>query len=274
MNHKQSSMSGKVLENRLLIAEHFLITIAVSGLLQPPEPGQFVMLRLKGRIDPLLGRPFSVYSYDRQGDHCQIQILYRVVGKGTRLMSELKSGAVLEITGPHGHTFDIDPRIENVVLIAGGIGVAPIAYLASYYRKTMQNTQLNIVGYMGTKTADQLLGVEGFQEDCSCLNISTDDGTAGSQEMVTERFAKEASSYRADRSIVYACGPSAMLQRLSEIIKEYPIPCQVLLEQRMACGIGACLGCVVKVKSKEEMHPYVRVCTEGPVFNIRDIVWS
>jgi dihydroorotate dehydrogenase electron transfer subunit len=109
---------------------------------------------------------------------------------------------------------------------------------------------------------------------CSSVEISTDDGSSGYHGMVTESFARNVAAYRPDQSFIYACGPSSMLKRISEILCDYPIPCQVLLEQRMACGFGACLGCTVEVKGAEKMKRYVRVCTEGPVFNIHDVVWE
>jgi dihydroorotate dehydrogenase electron transfer subunit len=274
MNHKRLPLAGRVNANRRLISEHYLMTVTLSDFFPEPLPGQFIMVRLKEREEPFLGRPFSLYHYEHHGDRVSVQILYRVVGKGTRLLSELKRGGVLEIFGPHGHPFDIAPRADNVILISGGVGVAPISYLASYYKKNVNDTGVKILCYLGATTADHLLGLDSLREACSSVKISTDDGSVGYHGMITELFAHEQLSYRPDRSVIYACGPWSMLERLSEILRDHPVPCQVLLEQRMACGVGACLGCVTEKKAAAGENPYVRVCKEGPVFNIEDIIWK
>jgi dihydroorotate dehydrogenase electron transfer subunit len=273
MNRNGSLLTGKVTVNRLLISEYYLMTVRLSDFFPEPMPGQFIMVRMKGREEPFLGRPFSFYHYEVHGNKVSIQILYRVVGKGTRLLSQLKRGAVLEIFGPHGHPFDTDAHADHVILISGGVGVAPISYLASYYKKNIDDAGVKMLCYVGAKTADHLLGLDRLRETCTSVNVTTDDGSAGYHGMVTELFAHVWPSYSQDRSIIYACGPKPMLKRLSEILRDHPISCQVLLEQRMACGIGACLGCTVEVKGAGE-NPYVCVCKEGPVFNIKDIVWK
>ena len=274
MNRNKFFIDGKIAVNRRLVNEHYLMTVVVSDNFPKPLPGQFIMVRLKGRHEPFLSRPFSIYHYNHEDDKVYIQILYRVVGKGTRILSELKRGTILEISGIHGRPFDILSHASNVILIAGGVGVAPISYLASHYKDNIHNTDMRLSCYLGAKSAKQLLGVETLKMSCSFVEISTDDGSSGYHGMVTESFARNVAAYRPDQSFIYACGPSSMLKRISEILSDHPIPCQVLLEQRMACGFGACLGCTVEVKGAEEMKRYVRVCTEGPVFNIHDVVWE
>lgn len=274
MNHNILPITGKVAANRRLGSDYYLMTVVLSDFFQEPLPGQFIMVRIKGRGEPFLGRPFSLYNYEYKGDEVFIQILYQVVGKGTHVISKLRRGEVLEIFGPQGNSFVIDLHAENVILISGGVGVAPISYLASYYKKSISSTKVKIICYHGTKTADHLSGLDCLREACSTVKISTDDGSSGYQGMITELFVKEFTSYNPDRSIVYACGPLPMLKRIYGILGEYPIPCQVLLEQRMACAVGACLGCVTEIKTASGENTYVRVCKEGPVFNIEDIVWD
>jgi dihydroorotate dehydrogenase electron transfer subunit len=128
-----------------------------------------------------------------------------------------------------------------------------------------------MVCYTGATTSAQLLGMDRLKETCASVHISTDDGSAGYRGLVTELFGREVSSYKPDESIVYACGPAPMLNNLSEIIKEHSITCQVLLEQRMACGVGACLGCVVGLKNTAGESQYARVCADGPVFDIQNV---
>jgi dihydroorotate dehydrogenase electron transfer subunit len=275
MNRNKFLIDGKITVNRRLVDEHYLMTVIISDSFPKPLPGQFIMVRLKGRHEPFLSRPFSIYQYNQHDDKVFVQILYRVAGKGTRILSELKRGAILEISGPHGHPFDILPHASNVILIAGGVGVAPISYLASHYKDTIRNnTDIKLTCYLGAKSAKHLLGVETLKMSCSSVEISTDDGSSGYHGMVTESFARTVAAYRSDQSLIFACGPASMLKRISEILLDYPIPCQVLLEQRMACGFGACLGCTVEVRGAGEMKQYVRVCTEGPVFNIHDVIWE
>jgi dihydroorotate dehydrogenase electron transfer subunit len=266
--------SCKVTVNRQLIDDHYVMTIALTHPIAKPLPGQFVMVMLKGRGGTLLGRPFSIYHYDDQGNNVTIDILYRTVGKGTRLMSKFREGDTLDIFGPHGKAFDIYPKANHVILIAGGVGVAPIAYLASHYKNNAHGADVKLSCYLGSKTANQLLGLDHLEKICSSINISTDDGSAGYHGMITEQFSHDATSFSPDQSVIYACGPTAMLKRLSEIVTKCSLTCQILLEQRMACGVGACLGCAVEVKKPGKINQYVRVCKDGPVFDIQDVNWD
>jgi len=274
MNHSRLPVPGKVVSNRKLINNHYLMTVNLPESIVNPLPGQFIMVMLNRRGEFFLGRPFSIYNYNRRRNKATIDILYQVVGRGTRLMAELERGDTLGIFGPHGKSFDMFPHARNVILIAGGMGVAPISCLASYYKKNMKSFNGNIICYSGARTSDHLLGMDRLKATCSSVHISTDDGSVGYRGAVTELFAGELPGYEPDQCVLYACGPSPMLKRLSEILKGHAIPCQVLLEQRMACGVGACLGCVVEVKKAGEESQYARVCVDGPVFDIQNINWN
>jgi dihydroorotate dehydrogenase electron transfer subunit len=275
MNHKHLPVSGKITVNKRLSNEHYLMTVALSEPLARPLPGQFVMLFLNQRREVFLGRPFSVYGVEetRQGK-MSIQILYRTVGKGTHLMSELKKGDTVTIFGPHGKAFEVHPTVRRIVLLSGGVGIAPISYLFSHYDKDWRDSGIDVTGYFGAKTANHLLDIKRFTSSNTVLHISTDDGSAGYHGTITELFARDLSAYSPDESMIYACGPTPMLKTLANVLQEHSIPCQVLLEQRMACGIGACLGCVVELKAEEGHNPYARVCKDGPVFNLKDIAWK
>ncbi len=274
MNRNRLPVPGKVVSNRQLIKNHYLMTVHLSEPIVNPLPGQFIMVMLNRREDAFLGRPFSVYAYNRRGNKAIVDILYRVVGRGTRVMAGLERGDSLDIFGPHGKPFDLFPDKRQVILIAGGMGVAPISCLASYYKKNIKRFNGNMICYSGARMSDHLLGIDRLKATCSSVHISTDDGSEGFCGAVTELFAGELPGYVPDQCVVYACGPSSMLKRLSEILKGYSIPCQVLMEQRMACGIGACLGCVVEVIHADEESQYARVCVDGPVFDIRNINWN
>ena len=276
MEHKQSIISGEVVVNREVARDHFLMSLTVPDNLQVALPGQFIMVRVKDMGTPFLARPFSIYSTYSFENNTILEILYRVAGKGTLKFSHLKRGDKLDILGPLGNGFDVPPDCNEITLVAGGIGVAPLSFLAEYYGKRSTGSVKNrkVICYIGARTSEGLIGIEKLKEVCSRVIISTDDGSEGHHGYVTDLFKKDINLYRRDGSMVYSCGPYPMMKRLAEILEDYPIPCQVSIEERMACGVGACLGCAVKVKSREGHPRYMRVCTDGPVFNIEEIIWD
>jgi dihydroorotate dehydrogenase electron transfer subunit len=267
-------MSGIIVKNEQISTGHFLLSVKLPESFNTPMPGQFVMLRERGRIDPLLGRPFGVYHFERSDNEATVEILYKVVGKGTLLLSRLREGDFVEVLGPYGRPFDVYPEAGRVVFICGGIGVAPITYLASHYRRLTEARGVELVCYYGASKAENLVGKEKIKDVCSEVLISTDDGSAGYKGLVTDKFAEDVSSYEPGTLKVYACGPRPMFKQLSELLAGHPAPCQVLMEERMACGVGACLGCTVLLKDVEGIGAHARACIDGPVFDIRDICWG
>ncbi len=272
MLHINSMMSGKIIFNREIVKDHFLMSLKVSST-EPPfkeaSPGQFVMLRVKGRKFPFLGRPFSIYSIYQDDGGFTVEFLYRVVGKGTHVISRLKPDEEMYVLGPLGRGFDIFPDRSCVILVAGGIGIAPISFLGGHYRRCAADKPLKTICYAGAQSANLLIGLDKMEEICSDVKISTDDGSRGYHGLVTDLFKDDLNSYSYSDSIIYACGPPAMLKGLADILKDQSIPCQVSVEERMACGVGACLGCAISIKSE-----YKRVCKDGPVFDIREIDWE
>jgi len=267
-------MNGTVVKNKEICAGHFLLSVKLPESFKTPMPGQFVMTRERGRIDPLLGRPFGVYHFEKSESEATVEILYKVVGKGTLVLSRLREGDFVEVLGPYGRAFDVYPEAGRVVFICGGIGVAPITYLASHYRRITGARNVKLVCYYGASKAENLVGIEKIKDIMSEVHISTDDGSAGYKGLVTERFSKDISSYDPGSSKIYACGPRSMLKQLSELLAENSVSCQILMEERMACGVGACLGCTVLLKDVEGKGGHARACIDGPVFNIRDIHWG
>jgi len=264
-------MNGTVVKNNEICAGHFFLSIKLPASFKTPMPGQFVMTRERGRIDPLLGRPFSVYHFERSEDGATVAILYKVVGKGTLLLSRLGEGDFLEVMGPYGRAFDIYPEVGRIVFICGGIGVAPITYLASHCRGQSGTRNVDLTCYYGASKAENLVGIEKIKEICSDVFVSTDDGSAGYEGPVTKKFAEDVSSYEPGTTKIYACGPRPMFEQLSDLVAGTPLSCQILIEERMACGLGACLGCTVLLRDNEGQVTHARACMEGPVFNIRDI---
>jgi len=267
-------MLGRIIRNTKIIDGHFFLTIKLPESFQTPMPGQFVMVREKGRLDPLLGRPFSVYTFERIDNKVIIEILYKVVGKETTLLSNLKKGVLLEIYGPYGSTFNVNTNLKKVVLLCGGIGIAPLTFLASHYRSHKDAGDIELICYLGATGAAKLLGVARIKALCPDVFISTDDGSMGYHGSVTDIFSRDIASYDSKDASIYACGPRLMLKRLSEMLSIHLLPCQVSLEERMACGVGACLGCSVETQDREGRSVYKRVCKDGPVFDIHDIIWN
>jgi len=227
-------------------------------------PGQFVMLRILDTTDPLLRRAFSICSLIKPN---VIQIMYRVVGKGTRLMKDMKEEETLELLGPLGNGFQGPERGKKAVLVSGGIGVAPLFFLAS----RLKPHDLKFIAGYGSKEDVVPPGLLGLEE--GSVLFATEDGSCGYHGLVTELFEAELNKTLSRQLQVYCCGPWEMLKKLAHICYEYDLDCQVSLESAMACGVGACQGCAVKA-SASYPPDYFHVCSHGPVFSSSDIDWE
>jgi dihydroorotate dehydrogenase electron transfer subunit len=264
---------GKVIFNREISPGYLIMSVSVPEGFEIPDPGQFVMIKFRDRLDPLLGRPLSVYAFERQRNGGVFEVLYRASGKGTNVMSKLHEGDDIELLGPLGTGYHMPSSISHVVLIAGGMGVAPITYLAYHYRRRISSF-LKITCYLGSKSSDNLLGLERLQDLCTEVIITTDDGSMGTCGFVTDAFCQDLEYYQKEDTFIYACGPKPMMKCLADYLGESAVSCQVSLEERMACGVGACLGCAVSLKNRMGNTYFGRVCKDGPVFNIRHINWD
>ncbi len=258
-----------VFSQRETVKGHFLMAVKAPASFRKAIPGQFIMARLEGGTTPFLSRPFSIYSMYSRGDDTFVEIFYKVVGEGTGAFSRLREGDALDILGPLGRGFDVPPSCRKIVLIAGGIGVAPLSFLAQRYGEGIRGTE--IICYLGAVSSETLAGLDRLEGICSAVEISTDDGRRGYHGPVTGLFKRDIDLYADDTTRIYSCGPRPMLRGLQELLNGRPGVCQVSLEERMACGIGACLGCVVRIRHEGEEGSLVRVCKEGPVFDIRDV---
>ncbi len=219
------------------------------------------MLSVDDSLDPLLKRPFSIHRRLKN----DFQILYRVAGKGTDILSRRISGDQLNVIGPLGNKFPRPEADAKVILIAGGIGIAPILNLTEALLKTKP------VLFYGARTKDELLCLDELKALGIDTRISTDDGSFGRKGFVTDilkKFLARDSSLSAKYRL-YACGPEPMLRALSVAAKKYKLKCFAALEQNMACGLGTSLGCTVNT-----VNGYKRVCKEGPVFPIDEIIWD
>ena len=266
---------GEILRNEEIAQDCFLMRVALHVSFIDPRPGQFVMLRVSGLAEPLLSRPFSVCSFERQNRSCSLDLFYHVIGRGTQILAGLLKGTQVEMLGPLGRGFEVAGHKKNIVLLGGGMGMAPLIYLAMQLNKDACSSSSAMYFYLGAQNAEAVIGLEQLKKLSFTIFTCTDDGSMGEKGLVTQIFLKDLKKFVPGETMIYACGPKPMLSALAKILQKTKYPCQVSLEERMACGIGACLGCAVAVKrSKKSSLAYKRVCADGPVFDINEIVWK
>ena len=256
---------AKVLWNRSITPVVFRLGLSCQTGYSHTVPGQFVMVRPVDQLLPLLGRPFSIYSLiKKNGQISGVELLIKVIGTGTDRLAKLKEGASVALLGPLGNGFDIHPDDGRHFLVAGGIGVAPLVFLAEkMIAKGVSTRQCEI--FIGGRSSADLLGIDQFNNLNLPVHLVTEDGSTGEKELVTSRVEQIIQIRRPDR--VYACGPWAMLAVLADIVEKHRIQCQVSIETMMGCGMGACLSCVVH--TRDPSTPYRHACTDGPVMDTR-----
>lgn len=249
---------AKVLKNSALNSKTYILEIEPLEETLVPSPGQFYMIQPDSSFDPLLKRPFSYLR--REPD--RIQFLYSVRGKGTTLMKDFQNGKIINITGPFGNGYPLYKTNHIPVLIAGGTGIASIFSLYN-----VLNEKYLIYG---ARTLDELVLLEEIEKINGKFFICTNDCSYGRKGMVDEIFKEflYSNQDKINSLIIYACGPAPMLKSIAEIALEKKIKGFASLEENMACGFGACLGCAVKTKKG-----YQRVCKEGTVFPFEEIQW-
>ncbi|MDD2702477.1 MAG: dihydroorotate dehydrogenase electron transfer subunit [Candidatus Omnitrophica bacterium] len=252
----------------------FHLEFEAPGIARAALPGQFVMIRSGEGLHPLLRRPFSIHGAGNR----RVEVLYEVVGQGTELLSNIKPGELLDVIGPLGNGFSCNSRSVNhgQILVAGGMGAAPLLFLAekmgeiktSGLHSPVNKGRGRIKVLVGARTKGHVLCEKEFKK-CGCdVTIATDDGSRGFKGLVTDLLASILSTVNRQPSTIFACGPKPMLKAVSGIARKHGLAAQLSLEAHMACGIGACLGCVINTKTG-----YRRVCKEGPVFDSSDIIW-
>ena len=317
----------EVLENKELCSRHHLITLRVPKGFKNPHPGQFLHVICdpdgnktltddgKERNYALtLRRPFSIHrvhydDFDRrilagssilpyeikdiiQRPISEIDVLYKVIGEGTRNLSQIQTGRLLDVIGPIGNGFNIE-RENTGVIVAGGIGVAPLVALAEtlrylgikiymylgaveqvYLRPILRDSAVER-GYIDGKEFCELIIEEFKKIGAEAVKVCTDDGSVGDKGRVTDILEVDMEEgFIPNTGItIYACGPSRMMEKVSGLAHKYGVSCQVLMEERMACGIGSCFSCTCRIRSKDGEVVKKRVCVDGPVFNSEDIIW-
>lgn len=259
--------AARVVWNRPLGAGYFRLGLATGRDWSDARPGQFVMLEVAPGPAPLLRRPFSIHRRIAAGDGPEgIEILYKVVGEGTARLSRRGVGETLSLLGPLGQGFVWREGYRRVYLAAGGIGVAPLVFLLEDLQGRIDRAASAV--FLGGRSQADLLGREDFDRLGVAVHLTTDDGSCGEHCLLTDPL--EAACARRAPDVIYACGPMAMLRCVAGIAERHGVACQLSIEARMACGLGACLGCAVE-GAGGEADKYWHVCLDGPVFEARQL---
>lgn len=236
-----------------------LLTLTSQEILplQEARPGQFVQVKIDRSSSTFLRRPISIHDIDSEAN--TMTLLVARAGKGTDTLCSMPEGEVVNIMWPLGNTFSLPEEPDaNVLLAGGGVGVAPLLY----FSKILASRGIKPSILLAARSAGDLLRVDEFRK-YGDVHLSTDDGSAGEKGLITAN-----SAFSATRDHVYTCGPMPMMKAIAHSCGERGIDCEVSLENVMACGVGACLCCVEKTVKGNRC-----VCTEGPVFNIKELTW-
>lgn len=247
----------KVIENKRIISDFYVLEIEGSGKIPEIKPGQFVQVRVDGSPETFLRRPISIHDVDYKRN--TIRLLVQVVGKGTETLAKLKEGDNLNIIYPLGNSFSDPVMNEKIILIGGGCGIAPLLYLG----KHLKNIGFIPDILLGFRNKERIIEHAEYSE-IGKVYITTEDGSVGEKGFVTNHSVLSGVKYNR----IYCCGPDSMMKAVSTYATKNKIICEVSLENLMACGIGACLCCIV-----DTVKGNLCSCIDGPIFNINDLKW-
>ncbi|AOT71363.1 dihydroorotate dehydrogenase electron transfer subunit [Geosporobacter ferrireducens] len=256
----KTSVLSKILANEQISSDIYRIRLERTEEMGEIEPGQFFQVKPKEGEEFFLRRPISICLAESD----EIHLVIRKSGKGTKILCGKKAGEYLDLLGPLGNGFTLDEKNQKVTLVGGGIGVAPLLELA----RRLQGMQVKIL--LGYRRDPYL--IEDFQRFGKEVLVAVDEGDKGYRGYVTDLLEKEIEKEQPD--LIYACGPEVMLKKVQLLGKQYQLETQLALEERMACGVGACLVCSCKVKAEENGWHFVRTCKEGPVFSGKEVIFG
>ncbi len=248
----------QVIENKALARDIFSIVILCPEIAEIAVPGQFVHILPESQT---LRRPISICDTDKNAG--TLRIVFIVKGEGTKKISQAREGTLIDMLAPLGHGFTVNDNFKKVILIGGGIGTPPMLPLAKHYGE-------KAVVISGFRNAEAVILQNDFRQTGAETILCTDDGSMGRNGFVTEPLKELLDRDSADA--VYACGPMPMLKNIAAIANERNVYCEVSLEERMGCGIGACLVCACKTMKDGEEH-FAHVCKNGPVFDAKEVIW-
>ncbi len=249
----------KVISNEKLCPKFWRLVFDAPQLAKEVQPGQFVHIRTNETgLEPFFRRPFSVYRVQRY-----VEIFYEAKGAGTKILATKQKGDTIDVLGPLGTPFILPPsEIKQVVMIAGGIGVAPMLILSDILKKK----KLELILLYGGRSRAHVYPMTEFKESGVKVHIATDDGSVGIKGRVSNLFDKV--KFNSYDSFIYTCGPNPMMKAVQEFAVKNKIKGQAACEEIMACALGACLGCSIETK-----HGYKTVCYDGPAFHLDEVIF-
>lgn len=255
-------VTGEVLSLRR-IGAYNAMTVVAPGVAESAKPGQFVTVAVGGPdTSMLMRRPFSIYQVHERGVYGgTVEFVFSIEGRGTRWLSQMQPHEPIDIVGPLGKPFALPREPATCVLVGGGYGSAPLFPLADALRE--RGCRIDFV--IGAATEERLFGALDAKRISATLSVTTDDGSVGLRGRVSDPLPEVLASTKAD--VIYACGPMPMLRAVSRIAVEAGIPCQIAVEEMMACGVGICMTCVLPVIGDDGETRMVRSCVDGPVFH-------
>ncbi len=250
-----------IISNEQMAADLFEMEMIAPQVASLCKPGQFLQVGIDINRDPLLRRPISIYDVDQ--DRGTIRLLYKVVGRGTHLLTTLKAQEYLDIMGPLGNGFTLPVQPVRAVLVGGGVGIAPLLYLA----RQLLALSGDVTVLYGAGNCRDLVAAQRFENLGAQVLAATMDGSEGYPGLVTDLLAEQIKP--AETDMIYTCGPEIMMAAVADFAVQHHIPGECSLEENMACAVGACLGCARKLKGSDAN--YVKVCKDGPVFSLQGI---
>ncbi len=258
------NIKAKLISKEEIIPNIYRFSVQADEIVKLAKPGNFIEIRVSDEIEPFLRRPISIYNMNKEKGI--LEFIFQIKGKGTQILSNRNEGEFIDIIGPLGYgTFKYND-FNNLAILGGGIGIFPLYELAKCAKKDKKNVNT----YLGFRNKDFVMLEGEFKNISDNLIITTDDGSYSHKGLAIDFLKKDIEQGLVDS--IYACGPLPMLKAVRELAIEKNIPCQISLEEKMACGLGVCLGCAVKTaKSPTNAPEYWHVCKAGPVFQAKDV---
>ncbi|MFQ5824985.1 MAG: dihydroorotate dehydrogenase electron transfer subunit [bacterium] len=231
------------------------------------EPGQFINIKVNNEFIPLLRKPFSVCR--RNIDEGWIEVLWKIVGKGTEIMAGYRAGDVVNVLGPLGRGFYMPPDMHYALLVGGGLGVAPLLFLCEEILKAGKS----VLVFLGAKSVDELTFIDVFLQMDVEVYFATEDGSKGKSGLVTDLIIEYLKQEKdLNRRHIFSCGPVGLLNKMIKISDEFNLEGQISIETMMGCGFGICMGCPVRVRGEQTGGGLFKLaCVDGPVFNAREV---
>lgn len=258
------NIKAKLIAKEELIPGIFKFSVQADEIVNESKPGNFIEIRVNDDIEPFLRRPISIHNINKTNG--VLEFIFQEKGKGTRILSNKNVGDLIDIIGPLGYGTFKYSNYQNVAIIGGGIGAFPLYELAKSARLDNKNVHV----YLGFRNKDLVVLEDEFKQVSNNLTLTTDDGSYSQKGFAIDFLKKDIKDGKVDS--IFACGPLTMLKAVRQLSIEKNIPCQISLEEKMACGLGVCLGCAVKTAASSTENPqYWHVCKAGPVFQAKDV---